>query len=266
MAHAIITGGSSGIGLAIARILAKSGHDLTLIARGEDRLKAAQTELNVLCQHPEQKIAMRPVDVSDYEQVQVEINAAIDKLGSPSDVYLSAGIVDPGYFKDLEIDKFRNNMDVNYFGCVHVSKAVLPSMIQKHGGKIILISSAAGLIGLWGYGAYSPSKFALHGLGEVLRAELKPHNIQISVVFPPDTDTPQFQAEKKIRPKETDVIAGSAKVWPADKLAEHVVRKVNSGRFLVTPGLEITALSLFKSLVSPLLNLWFDFLVKVKCH
>jgi 3-dehydrosphinganine reductase len=267
ISHAIITGGSSGIGFAIAKILVQNHCSVTLLARGKDRLVLAQQALQALCgENNRTKIHIISVDVCDPTAMHNAVTQAMEYLGTPQYVIMSAGVVNPGYFEDLKLAQFHQDMDTNYFGSLHTVQAVLPFMKTQKTGKLVFVSSAAGLIGLWGYGSYSPSKFAVRGLAQVLRGELLPHGIQVSIAFPADTDTPQFQAELPIRPKETSVIAGAAKVWSADDMARAIMIKVDKGRFKIAPGLEIGALAIFGSLVTPVLNWWFDFLVKRKCR
>jgi len=267
MSHAIITGGSSGIGFAMAKILVQKNCSITLLARGQDRLVLAQQALQGLCgDNNGITIHIISVDVCDPTAMHKAVNQAIEYLGTPQYVIMSAGVVNPGYFEDLKLAQFHQDMDTNYFGSLHTVQAVLPFMKTQKTGKLVFVSSAAGLIGLWGYGSYSPSKFAIRGLAQVLRGELRPHGIQVSIAFPADTDTPQFQAELPIRPKETSVIAGAAKVWSADDMAQAIMTKVDKGKFRIAPGLEIGALAIFGSLVAPVLNGWFDFLVKRKCQ
>jgi len=267
MSHAIITGGSSGIGFSIAKILVQNDCSVTLLARGNDRLVLAQQALQRLCANNNAtKIHIISVDVCDPTAMNKAVTQAIENLGTPQYVIMSAGVVNPGYFEDLKLAQFHQDMDTNYFGSLHTVQAVLPFMNQQKTGKLVFVSSAAGLIGLWGYGSYSPSKFALMGLAQVLRGELRPQGIQVSIAFPADTDTPQFQAELPIRPKETSIIAGTAKVWSADDMAKAIMKKVDKGRFRIAPGLEIGALAIFGSLVAPVLNWWFDLLVKRKCQ
>ena len=91
-------------------------------------------------------------------------------------------------------------MDVNYFGTLNAIKAVVPSMIERHHGIIVGVSSAAGILGMFGYTAYSPTKFAVRGLLESLRAEMKPHNVAVHCVFPADIDTPQLEFENRTKP------------------------------------------------------------------
>ena len=140
-------------------------------------------------------------------------------------------------------------------------RAVLPKMLEQTRGKIVLISSGAGLIGIYGYSAYCPSKFALRGLAESLRGELKPQGIQITIAYPPDTDTPQLAAENKIKPAETRKITATAKTWSAKAVAEQILCGVEQNKFAIAPGTELTILNRFHSLLTPLLNWYFDKMV-----
>jgi len=140
-------------------------------------------------------------------------------------------------------------------------KAVLPAMMERKKGHIVMISSAAGLIGIYGYSAYSPSKFALRGLAECLRGELKQSGIKISIVYPPDTDTPQLEAENQIKPPETREIAGTAKTWTADAVAREILLGIEKQKFAIAPGLKTTILAKFHSLLAPAINWYCDRLV-----
>ena len=151
-------------------------------------------------------------------------------------------------------------MEINYFGTLYMVRAVLPAMRRRGGGQIVMISSGAGLVGIYGYTAYAPSKFALRGLAETLRGELKPDNIQVSIVYPPDTDTPQLAAENEIKPPETARITGNAQVLSAEAVATATLRGIDRKRFQITPGWEMTLLASLHSLIGPLLQRYFDIL------
>jgi len=129
-------------------------------------------------------------------------------------------------------------MDVNYFGTVNVLKILLPEMQQRHSGTIVNISSVAGFIGVYGYSAYGASKYAVRGLTDVLRAELKPYNIQVSIVFPPDTQTPQLEYETQFKPFITKEVAGSAKLLSAKTVAAEILQQVERGKYVILPGSE----------------------------
>jgi 3-dehydrosphinganine reductase len=108
-------------------------------------------------------------------------------------------------------------------------------MVARRHGSVVGISSAAGLIGVFGYSAYAPAKFAVRGLLEVLRLELRPLGIHVGCVCPPDTDTPQLAYENRFKPPETAAIAGAIKPFTADRVAASIVAGMEHGRFLISP-------------------------------
>ena len=260
--HIIITGGSSGIGKATATLFVQTGANLTLIARDLNTLESTRAELEALKVKKNQQILTLSADVSQRQQIEEAIQTAIETNGSPDLLMTSAGIAHPGYFQDLTIDIFEKTMAVNYFGSLYSIRAVVPEMQKQRRGQIILISSGAGLIGIYGYTPYSPSKFALRGLAEALRGELKPFGIGVSIVYPPDTDTPQLVAENRTKPPETKQITATAETWSAADVAQEIVRGIEQQKFAIAPGLEMTLLQRFHSLLSPTLNWYFDRIVR----
>lgn len=259
--HAIITGGSSGIGKAVAKLLTQQGANITLIARDPHKLAQAQQELQQVMVNQTQQINIAQVDVADRASITSVIEQAIATLGAPKLLITSAGIAHPGYFAEIPLEIFEQTMAVNYFGSLYSIRAVLPAMVKHQQGHIVLISSGAGLIGVYGYSAYCPSKFALRGLAESLRGELKPKGIKLTVVYPPDTDTPQLAAENKIKPLETKQITASAKVLTAEAVAQEILQGVAKNKFAIAPGMELMILNRWHSLLSPLLNWYFDRIV-----
>jgi 3-dehydrosphinganine reductase len=257
--HAIITGGSSGIGKATAKLLASRGANLSLIAR--DRSKLEVTQVEITRAFPNCKVSIFTADLSDRAQATAAIEAAIAQQGAPDILITSAGIAHPGYFQDLPLEIFERTMAVNYFGTLYCVKAALPSIESRKRGSIVLISSGAGLIGVYGYTPYSPSKFALRGLAESLRGELKVAGIHVGIVYPPDTDTPQLAEEKKTKPLETQKITESAEMWTAENVAIAIVKGIEKKRFAIAPGIEMSLLYWLNSLITPLLNWQFDQIV-----
>ncbi|GAB4131483.1 MAG: SDR family oxidoreductase [Cyanobacteria bacterium J069] len=256
--HAMITGGSSGIGLAIARRLAAQGTSLSLIARTPEKLAAAQLQIESKRQSPSQQVLTFAADVADREQAEPAVQEAIAQLGPPDLLVTCAGIARPGEFLEIPTEVFERTMAVNYFGTLYCIRAALPAMEQRRRGQIVCVSSGAGLVGLYGYTAYSPSKFALRGLAEALRGELKPKGIGVSIVYPPDTDTPQLVEENKTKPLVTQKITATAKTWSADGVAEVILAGVQRHAFAITPGFEMGALNRLHSVLLPLLSQYFD--------
>lgn len=252
-AHVIVTGGSSGIGRAVARQLAERGSRVSLVARRPDLLEETADWLRTAGH----RVQTATADVADREQVTVAVDGLVAEFG-PCDVLVSsAGMVEPGYFSELPDDVFRQTMDVDYFGTLWPIRAVVPSMVERRTGSIVGVSSGAG-IGVFGYSAYSPAKFAVRGLLEVLRCELAPYGVHVGCVCPPDTDTPQLEYENRIKPPETAAISGTIKPISADRVAESLVRGIEKRRFLIAPDLQTRLLARIAGLTPGLLHSTFD--------
>lgn len=247
--HALVTGGSSGIGYAIARRLIADGMNVTLVARGKARLDEARDALLQGSAQDAQVLAIS-ADVAVRDEAQAAVAQAISKLGAPKLLVTSAGIAIPGYFDEIPVEVFERTMAVNYLGTVYVIKAAVPSM-KAGGGHIVMISSGAGLIGLFGYTPYSPTKFALRGFAEAIYAELRHEGIGVSIAFPPDTETPQLIEEEKTKPAETRMMTARAGLWSAEAVADRILRGVTRGAFAITPGFELSALYRFGSVLAP---------------
>ncbi len=256
--HVIVTGGSSGIGKATAGLYYRAGADVTLIARGQGTLDSACEELKASSPDAENKILTCSADVAKAKSIEQAIAEAAARFGTPDILINSAGIAQPGYFEELPAQSFHDLMAVNYFGTLNAINAVLPALMARGSGRIVLVSSGAALMGVFGYTAYGASKFAVRGLAEALRGELRPKGIGVTIVYPPDTDTPQLSAENKIKPAETKLISGSAKTWSAQRVAEKIVRGVERGRFVVAPGWEMSILAQSHSFLRPVLDYYFD--------
>lgn len=260
--HAIITGGSSGIGKAIALQLARQGTSVSINGRNLDRLRLAKAEIEQSRKADRQKVLTVAGDVSDRTQAEQAIQTAIEQLGPPDLLITSAGVARPGHFREIPIEAFEQAIATNYFGTLYCIRAALPAMEKQSAGHICLISSGAGLIGLYGYSAYGPSKFAVRGLAESLRAELKPMGIGVSIVYPPDTETPQLTEENKTKPAATKQITATAKAWKADDVAQVILSGIQQNKFEISPGTEIKLLTRLHSPISPLLNRYFDKIVR----
>jgi 3-dehydrosphinganine reductase len=238
-AHVLITGGSSGIGLACARLAVGRGARVSLVARRPDVLDEAAGSVR----SPGAQVAVAAADVADDAQVGAAVAALTDALGPVDIAICSAGQTRPGYFEELDAGWFRQLMDVNYFGTVNVVRAVAPSMIERRHGSIVGVSSAAGLVGVYGYSAYCPTKFAVRGFLETLRAELAPYAIHVGCSFPPDTDTPQLADEEQYKPRETKAISGTIKPLPAERVARNILDGIEKERFAIIPDVQTRGLA-----------------------
>jgi 3-dehydrosphinganine reductase len=152
------------------------------------------------------------------------------------------------------VEVFERSMAVNYLGVVYPAKALVPGMRQRRRGAVVIISSGVGLVGIFGYTPYAPTKFALRGLAESLRSELRSSGVGVTIVYPPDTQTPQLEQENATKPAETRALTAAGGTWTADAVARAAVTGLERGRFAVTPGLSMTALGAFHSVLGPLIR------------
>jgi len=234
----LISGGSRGIGLAIAELFASKGANITIIARDEVRIGQAIQQIGNACKENSQRITGIKLDVSQDADVKKVIGNLIIKDGYPDILVNSAGYAHPGQIEDLSLEIFRKTMDVNYFGTVNMTVAVIPGMLARGSGTIVNISSVSGFLGIYGYTAYSGSKYAVTGFSDALRNEMKPKGIRISIVFPPDTDTEQLVYETQFKPDVTKTIAGNAGLLTPQEVAKTIIDGIENHKYVITPGYE----------------------------
>lgn len=250
--HVLITGGSSGIGKAIAIELVKYGFSITLLARNQEKLNEAKFEIEKLLKFENQKISVMSVDVSkDYTDVENVMKKAEEINGPVKMLFNCAGTSIPGRFEDLPINSFKELMDLNYLGSVFVTRAVISSMKKEKQGIIVFTSSQAGQLGICGFTAYSASKFALRGFAESLQMEVKPFNISVTVSYPPDTNTPGLAKEQELKPPETKAISETAGVFEANYVAKRIIEDALLGKFTSYIGVDGWMLSIGTAGMSP---------------
>jgi short-subunit dehydrogenase len=232
-----ITGGSSGIGLETAKLLASRGSRLVLIARNQKLLDQACLAINDHIKEKTQFVRSLSLDVADNDAVQQTIRAAVGKFGIPDILINCAGVGTGDYFENISYEQFDNVMKINLYGTRNMISAVLPFMKQKGGGHIVNIASMAGLIGMFGYSLYSTTKYALVGFSECLRSELKRFNINVTLVCPPEVKTPFLAEEAKTLPPEARPLKNLAGLLKPEQAAKAIVSGVRRKKFLVVPGL-----------------------------
>lgn len=250
----IITGGSSGLGKALAERLLKKGAHLALIARERSKLEAVKEELlkSVL---PGQKVEIFSCDVSDYPAVEKTFQVIVDRMGLPSLLINSAGILEESPFEKQSLESFHQIMNTNFYGTLHCIKAILPYFKKRGKGRIVNISSLAGLMGVFGYSAYCASKHALVGLTHTLRCELKPQKIKIHLVCPPEFNSPMVEKLEKYRSPENRALTHTAPVLQAGFVADEIIRGMQKGKYQIIPG-STTRILTFLDRLFPFLSRW----------
>ena len=233
--NALITGGASGIGLAAAKELIRSGANVTIFDLNGEALGSAVKELEAFAGEVNADVRCEGEtgDVTDFEALKKVVDSMEEK-GNPVDLLLTcAGIAHPTALAELDLDIIKKTVDIDLLGTIYSCRAVLPGMIKRDGrGHIALVSSLAGILGVYGYSAYGAAKFGVRGLGEVLLQELKPYDINVTILFPPDTDTPQFEYENRFKPEATKAIAGTIKPVSAEYVARCLVKGIRKNRLI----------------------------------
>jgi len=258
---AFITGGSSGIGLETARLFSREGAHICLLARDRKRLNLALTQVETARRGPGQYCGVVVADVTDLHQCEVAVAEVIRSCGAPDILVNCAGDVEVGPFQTTGTEAFHRIMEVNYFGTVNMVSACLPSMLERRSGHIVNVSSVYGFIGGYGYSAYCASKFAVRGFSDALRAELKPLGINVSVVFPQNTDTPQLERESRLKPAVVKHLDKTKTMTPV-KVAEAILRGIARRQYNIIPGAEGKLLFWMTNIAGPVVYRLLDRMVK----
>lgn len=235
---AVVTGGASGIGAALARAFAARGARLVLadidepaLARGEAELRAGGAQVLGV-----------PTDVTRRESVAALADAAWRHFGAVHVVCNNAGVATFGEMVKAPHEDWVFTMAVNFWGVVHGVEAFVPRMIEQNsGGHVVNTASMAGLAGMQWLGVYSASKFAVVGLSEALQRELRPHGIGVSVLCPMIVATNINQNSVRLRPAalrrpgleappEGSMQGGTI---AAEEVAQRVVKAIERNRLYV---------------------------------
>jgi len=252
--NVVITGGSSGIGLALAKKLAENGAKCWLIARNEEKLINSLNSLPTSAQG-----GYFALDVSNIEQVQ-QLGQDWDKNIHIDYIFNSAGVAHPGEFVKTDLEIFHYMMDINFFGTVNIIKILMP-YLSPH-AHIVNISSMAAVLGVYGYTAYGASKYAVRGFTDILRSELKLDGKAVSLVFPPDTQTPQLDYENKIKPPITKEIAGNSGILSAEAVTQEILNGVSKKKYIILPGFESKLIYSGSNLLGRLIYPVMDWMVR----
>jgi NAD(P)-dependent dehydrogenase (short-subunit alcohol dehydrogenase family) len=231
--RAVVTGGSRGLGFALARELRAQGANVAICARGERQLYAAQAKLG-------EDVLALPCDVSDRTQVE----AFLDEVG-PVDVLVNnAGVISVGPWQTQTNDDFREMLDIQLWGVLNTTLAVLPSMVERGGGRIANVTSIGGKISVPWLLPYCTAKFAAVGFSEGLRAELAGTGVKVTTIVPGLMRTGSFLAAYFKGDRAaleyslfTPLSATPATTVSAERAARRIVTAIRRGDPEVTLGL-----------------------------
>jgi NAD(P)-dependent dehydrogenase (short-subunit alcohol dehydrogenase family) len=230
-----ITGGSSGIGLAAAKQFAAAGANVAIFSRDRKKLDAALPLIEAARAAAGQKFLAVQMDVGNHAEVDTMMAATVRSFGVPDVLVNSAGVAWCNYIEETPYTECERMMMTDFFGVRNTVTALVPFM-KERGGNIVNVASILGVVGVYGYSAYCPAKFAVIGFSEVLRAELKPHNIRISILCPPDTNTPQLVEENRTKPPETKAVSGNTGLMQPEQVAAAMIKGMERGKLMIVPG------------------------------
>ncbi|MFQ3612125.1 MAG: SDR family oxidoreductase [Cyanobacteriota bacterium] len=270
----LITGASEGIGRATAFAFARQGYRLSLAARNPEPLRQTAIDLE---QSLNAEVLAIPTDVTQPEQVQSLVERTLERYGRIDCLINNAGICLSGPFLQTTPDHWQQLMAVNFWGYIHTIRAVLPDMLKRKQGQIVNVGSIGGKMPLPHMSAYCASKYAVSGLTEALRLELKPQGIQVIGVHPgivnsdflkraifldesqPTASANDHDAPATGSPAREQMEQALESFWVSqpEEVAEAIWEAVRESKSEVVVGMAqwaVGAYTLFPSLVGPMLQ------------
>jgi 3-dehydrosphinganine reductase len=255
----VITGGSSGLGLALAKYFSKQEAKIVLIARNKEKLLEAEKALREC--NPKVRVINYSVDISQENRVADLPNAIAKEFGAIDVLINSAGILYEGYFENTSLDTFKNIQQTNFLALVNMTQAFLPYLKQSK-GRIVNIASMASYFGTFGYTAYCASKFAVLGFSEALRYELRPQGVRLHVVCPPEFEGPMVEGITEGRTPENQQIVQSAGVLSVDDVLKETIKGIEKNKFIIQLGRSARAAAFFNRLFPSLVRALVDKRIK----
>lgn len=236
---ALITGGSSGLGLAMARRLHRDGYQVILVARDLDRLAAAKADIESSAAGPE--VHTHSCDVADdaamtalFERLRAQF-AKLDLL------IVNAGVASIDLLRDYgSLSAINQNLAVNLLGPIACTYLADPLLVR--GSRVLYVSSGFAYVGPAGYALYATAKAGLNNFAEAMRRELLGRGVSVHLTCPADIDTPMLAGELRIMPAWMKQSTGRAKPMPADAAARYILDRCLRGDYLITPTWDVAAL------------------------
>lgn len=260
MKNILITGGSSGIGFALANKYAEDGANLFLISRNPEKLHNAAYQIRE--KFTSVHVHTFTADVSIENDVRTAYTQICELTDQIDILICNAGIMTCGKFEAHIPALSHQSFEINYWGMHFTAYYFLPLLKGAPHGKIAFMSSVAGYTGLFGYTHYAPSKFAIAGLAECLRMEFKDYGIAVTVIYPPDVETPMLAYEREHTLPECKALSKGAKTIRAEKAAAVIVKGIDRNKFEVYFNFESRLIRILKGIVPSIYYSIVDNMVK----
>ncbi|KAI7898664.1 uncharacterized protein BX663DRAFT_524324 [Cokeromyces recurvatus] len=261
--HCFITGGSTGLGKALAIELVKEGADVCIVARRVPELESAVEEIKTNCITENQKVIYVSADVTNQKDVIRAFDEAKIKMGrDPEFVCACAGASYPKFFLDHTLEDFEKLTNLNYLGQAYVAHQAAQRMRDSNikDGKIVFISSMLGMLSFAGWSTYSPTKYAIRGLADTLRNELKRYNIGVHIFFPGGIESPGFDVENLTKPEVTKIIEGANTPQTSTECAKSLMKGLQKGEYMIVTDILSEVLRCVVRGISPTNNLVLDYI------
>lgn len=255
----VITGGSSGLGLALAKAYVRQGANIALLARNKDKLAAALAELRSI--NGNTQLAIYPVDICNYDSLDKVVRHIVEDFGSLDILINSAGILFEAYVEKTDMDVFESINQTNYLALVAMTKLCLPHLKQAK-GHIVNIASMASFFGTFGYTAYSASKFAVLGFSEALRFELRPQGVKVHVICPPEFAGPMVDGISEGRSPENKYLVQTAGSLSVNQVLKETLQGLQKDKFIILVGRSAKAAALMNRLFPALVRYFLDASIK----
>jgi 3-dehydrosphinganine reductase len=253
----IITGGSEGMGLEMAKQLVSRGCHVYIAARRQELLNKALEELETIAKsdgfYGIRRYGALKVDVSDEASIAKEFQKVLATHGRVDLLICNAGFSYPARFLEISPEKAKQMMDVNFWGCVNSVRAVLPKMHEQKFGRVLLVSSMAATASVAGFSIYGPTKSALRAFAQAMDMENATLGVRFQCLNPPDVATPGFEEENKSKSTECKKICafGGASPFSAKEVALAAIRGIESYSFNISVGFDGFLLGVLASAMEP---------------
>jgi 3-dehydrosphinganine reductase len=262
--NVVITGGSYGLGLEISRAFLKEGANVFTIARNKEKLDASIEDLKKDVRSG-RTVKGYPGDVGDWSKISAVIEQIASDNGGIDVVVNNAGIYIPDYFEKQDVEIFERTDRTNYLGSVFTTKAALPHLLKHKKSAVVFVSSTVGVTAIYGYSSYGPTKAAVVSIAEYVSRELRDKGIGVSVLYPPDTETPGHAVEMETRPFECNALAASSKTLSAPEVAGLFMAGFKKGKFRIMVDFETKLLYRLNGISPKFVDIYLGRIVK-KCQ